>query len=130
MMIMKKSTRVASLAIAVPAAVLAMAGVAQASGTYTFAADFKYRLDTGSWDQNSGTTTFYFTCTSGGGQQYSATMWKNSIWGDDNKGSHTFTCDGTQDVGGWSLASGKYHITLSKADNGVRVIGSGKVTYP
>jgi len=126
-----KSMKAAVVAAGTPLALIGMATGAMAAGTYPFTANFKYRLDSANWSQGAGTTNYSFTCTSGHGQQYVVTLYKNSVWGDDSKGSKTLMCDGTEDKASWgSLNSGTYHITLSKGDNGVYVVGSGKVTYP
>lgn len=110
---------------------MAIASPAFAAGTKNFTANFKYRRDSSDWTQRAGTTTWFFHCTSGSGQQYSVTLYKNSIFSDKNVGSKTFTCNSTDDTGGWTnLDSGDYHFTLTKADNGVYVVGSGKVGYP
>jgi hypothetical protein len=102
-----------------------------AGSSYTFGAKFKHLLDSGAWDQKSGTDSYSFTCTSGFGQQYSVTLFKNSIFGDDSKGSKTFTCDSSVDTASWSgLNSGKYHLSFSKSQNNIYIVGSGSISHP
>jgi hypothetical protein len=92
---------------------------------------FKYRLDSASWSQAAGTDNYSFTCTSGSTNQYAVTLYKNGFFGDDNKGTKTFTCDAKADTGSWSgLSSGDYHFTMTKADNSVYIVGSGAFSHP
>ena len=126
-MIRKRASKVAVATVAL----MSVAGPAMAAGTYNFTANFKYRLNSGSWSQGAGTTKYFFHCTSGSGQTYSVTLYKENLFADTNMGSKTFTCNSTDDTGSWSgLNSDSYHFTLTKPDNGVYVVGSGYITYP
>ncbi len=129
---MSQRSRTLSVVVGTPIALLAMAAPAFAASNYDFTANFKYRLNSASsWSQGAGSDTWFFHCTAGSGQQYSVKLYQDHWYGDSDKGSKTFTCNGTDDTATWSsLDSGNYHFTMTKSDNGVYIVGSGHVGHP
>ena len=124
-------SRAIAIAVLTPLAAIATAGTAYAATDYNFGANFKYRLSSASWTQGAGTDSYWFHCTSGFGEHYAITLYRKGFWSNVNKGSVSKSCDGPDDNASWSgLDSGTYFFTLTKADDGVYIVGSGHMRHP
>lgn len=122
----KRSAKVAVMTVGL----VAIAAPAFAAN-YNFSADFTHKLDSGSWSQGSGKDTFSFHCTAKYGEDYTVTLYKENALADTNEGSKTFTCNSTDDSYTWSnLPGDDYHITFTKAQDNVHIIGSGTMSHP
>ena len=133
-MITNRSLRTALSATLAGVMFLAGSGTAfAATDTKNFTVNFKYRLTSGKWDQAAGTLAYSMTCTSGFGETYGVTLYRNDAFGDKNMGTKSLTCKKatpTSSASWTGLKENDYYVTFTKVDNGVAIVGSGTLKFP
>jgi hypothetical protein len=126
--------RATTAAAAALVSIIALAGPASASGSFTWSADFANSLTSREWTAGSGTTTISekFSCNGANGRAYyinfqhkSGSSWKTI-------GSDTDVCGFSNSRSFYSSSSGKFRFVLiaKDTDGGKHFSGNGKTTYP
>lgn len=123
----KKAPYVVLLAVAL---VLAFAGVAYASGYFTWTASFTSLIDTRTYSTpNSGNHTQYSYVNHTGSGKYTSSFWEEHWYGDNRRATQTFYAGSTHGQSYYN-SPGSFHWTITKTYDGTISSANGTVYYP
>lgn len=118
------------------ATVIAVTGTAApasaATGSFPWDATVTVGIDSRNWTQIAGNTTIVskFPCWNDQVDYYYMELYLNKTLGDKSYGRVKYYCGSNQTYTWKNLPKGTYHFYMSKATDGIKVKGSGTVTYP